>query len=100
MSVHQCQPGDVYNIGGNRTMTIRDALNMLLTFSKVTCDIQVDPQLLRPSDVTLQIPSTDKFFKITGWKPEIPLEKTLKDILVYWRDELKRNPWKALSVLK
>jgi GDP-D-mannose dehydratase len=100
MLVHKCQHGDVYNIGGNRTMTIRDTLNLLLSYSKVTCEIKVDPQLLRPSDVTLQIPSTEKFSNITGWKPQIPLEKTLEDILNYWRDELKRNPWKACIVTR
>jgi GDP-mannose 4,6-dehydratase len=100
MLVHKCHPGDVYNIGGNRTMTIRDALKMLLSFSRVACEIEVDPQLLRPSDVTLQIPSTEKFSALTGWKPEIPLEETCEDILNYWREELAKNPWKSCTVTK
>jgi GDPmannose 4,6-dehydratase len=50
--------------------------------------------------VTLQIPSTEKFRSETGWEPEISLEKTLEDILDYWRDELRNSPWKALSVVK
>ena len=98
--VNQCKPGEVYNIGGNRTMTIGDALNLLLSFSSMNFEIRVDPKLLRPSDVTLQIPCTDKFRDETGWTPEIPLEKTLEDMLNYWRDELSRNPWKALTVVK
>jgi len=97
--VNQCKPGEVYNIGGNRTMTIGDALNSLLSFSSTKFEIRVDPKLLRPSDVTLQIPCTDKFRDETGWTPEIPLEKTLEDMLNYWRDELSRNPWKALTVV-
>jgi GDP-mannose 4,6-dehydratase len=98
--VQQCKPGEVYNIGGNRTMTIGEALNILLSFSKTSCQVIVDPKLLRPSDVTLQIPCTDKFRAVTGWEPAIPFEKTLEDMLVYWRDELARNPWKALTVVK
>jgi GDP-mannose 4,6-dehydratase len=98
--VNKCKPGEVYNIGGNRTMKIGDALKLLLSFSKTKCEINVDPRLVRPSDVTLQIPCTDKFKNETGWQPEIPLEKTLQDILDYWRDELSRNPWKALTVIK
>ena len=98
--VRQCAPGEVYNIGGNRTMTIGEALNILLSFSKTAFEVVVDPKLLRPSDVTLQIPCTDKFRAVTGWKPEIPFEKTLEDMLIYWRDELSRNPWKALTVVK
>src|SRR3989338_6128233 len=70
--VHKCKPGEVYNIGGNQTVTIGEGLEKLLSFSKVKLEIKVVPELLRPSDVTLQIPSTEKFYKETGWKPEIP----------------------------
>jgi len=98
--VNSCNPGEVYNIGGDRTATIGEALEILLSFSRNKFEIMVDPKLLRPSDVTLQIPCTDKFKNETGWEPEIPLEKTLEDMLEYWRDELSRNPWKALTVVK
>lgn len=98
--VNKCKPGEVYNIGGNRTMTIKEALNILLSFSKVKFEIKVDPKLLRPSDVTLQIPCIDKFQKETGWEPEIPLEKTFEDMLQFWREELKDRPWKVQTVLK
>lgn len=100
MLVNKCSPGEVYNIGGNRTMTIGEALDILLGYSKVKCETAVEQKLLRPSDVTLQIPCIDKFRDETGWEPEIPLEQTLKDILDYWREELSRNPWKALTVTK
>jgi len=98
--VNKCKPGEVYNIGGNRTLTIGRALEILLSFSQKKFEIRVDPQLLRPSDVTLQIPCIDKFRDETGWEPEIPLEKTLLDILDYWKEELSRCPWKALTVTK
>lgn len=98
--VNKCKPGEVYNIGGNRTLTIGEALEILLSFSKKNFEIKVDSHLLRPSDVTLQIPCIDKFRNETGWEPEIPLEKTLKDLLDYWRGELSRCPWKALTITK
>ncbi len=98
MLVRLCRPGEVYNIGGNRTMTVGEALEILLSHARKKCEVRVDPALLRPSDVTLQIPCIDKFSAATGWKPEIPLEQTLRDLLDYWREELSRNPWKALTV--
>lgn len=98
--VNKCRPGEVYNIGGDRTLTIGEALDLLLSFSKKKFEIKVDPRLIRPSDVTLQIPCVDKFKKETGWQPEIPLETTLKDMLEYWRKDLSRSPWKALTVIK
>lgn len=79
-------PGDIYNIGGNETMTVGEMLNILLSYSTRTdIRIQIDPSLLRPSDVTLQIPCCDKFKNLTGWEPEIPLKQTLLDLLTYWR---------------
>lgn len=98
--VNKCKPGEVYNICGNRTMTVGEALDILLSFAKIKFKIKIDPKLLRPSDVTLQIPCIDKFKKETGWKPEIHLGKTLEDMLNYWRDELTRSPWKVITVTK
>jgi len=87
--VNKCEYGDVYNIAGTCTMTVGNALNMLLSFSKTKFSIQVDPKLYRPSDVTLQIPSMKKFQDKTGWEPTIPIEKTFQDLLLFWRKKIK-----------
>lgn len=85
--VNQCPPGEVYVIGGKETMTVGEMLKKLLNLStKKDIKVEVDPARLRPSDVTLQIPCIDKFAKETGWKPEIPFDRTLDDLLNYWRD--------------
>jgi GDP-mannose 4,6-dehydratase len=85
--VTKCIPGEVYNIGGVETMTVGEMLDRLLTLSTVkNIKVEVDPGRLRPSDVTLQIPSTEKFCKETGWKPKIKFEQTLIDTLNYWRE--------------
>lgn len=85
--VNKCSPGEVYNIGGIETMTIGDMLNKLIKLSYVkNISIEVDPSRLRPSDVTLQIPSIDKFTNETGWKPEIKFDNTLESLLNYWRN--------------
>jgi GDP-mannose 4,6-dehydratase len=92
--VTKCTPGEVYNIGGNRTMTIGEMLDILLDISivpKESIKIEVDPLLLRPSDVTLQIPDCSKFIAETGWSPTIPLEITLFDLLEYWRGYAKSS---------
>ena len=58
--------------------------------------IVTDPERLRPIDANLQVPNTNKFFKHTGWKPEIPFDKTMSDLLDYWRDQIKTNGGKYL----
>ena len=89
--VHECEPGEVYNIGGNETMTIREMLDRLIALSSVRdIQIEVDPARLRPSDVTLQIPCVDKFTRVTGWKPKIKFEQTLVDTLDYWREHYRQ----------
>lgn len=86
-----CDPGEVYNIGGNQSMPIGDALEILISYSDKDIEVEVAEGRLRPSDVTLQIPSTEKFKEKTGWEPEIMAEETLKDMLNYWRGENERS---------
>ena len=92
--VTKCPPGEVYNIGGTATMTIAEMLDLLLEMkSSGTPEIavEVDKALLRPADVTLQIPCSDKFKQATGWEPKIPYQETLRDMLDYWRDGVERG---------
>lgn len=90
--ITKCIPGEVYNIGGVETMKVGEMLNKLLGLSSVkNIKIEVDTTRLRPSDVTLQIPSTEKFYKETGWKPEIKFEQTIKDTLNYWREYYRKE---------
>ncbi len=87
--LEKCPGGEVYNIGGEETMTVGQMLELLKKMARCPIKHEVDPTLLRPSDVTLQIPDTSKFKKATGWKPEIPLEKTLNDLLDYQRSRIR-----------
>ncbi len=86
--LEKCPPGEVYNIGGTRTLTIGDILEILKSMALVPVEHVVDPDLLRPSDVTLQVPDISRFQKATGWTPEIELEQTLGDLLNYHRQSL------------
>ena len=89
--LEKCTPGEVYNIGGNQTMTVGEMLEMLKGMANTKIEHEVDRSLLRPSDVTLQIPDISKFQAATGWEPEISLEKTLRDLLDYHRNRLKNG---------
>jgi len=88
--VRKCTPGEVYNIGGNTTKTIGEMLHHLLSLTKLHDDIvlEQDPKLLRPSDVTLQVPDCTKFLKESGWKPEYTFNQTMEDLLNFWRERV------------
>ncbi len=86
-------PGEYYNIGGSYTCEVGDTLNTLLSYSpmKDQIKVEVDPERLRPIDADLQIPDCRKFKAHTGWEPEIPYEKTMHDLLDYWRRRVKKG---------
>ena len=86
-------PGEYYNIGGNYTCEVGDTLHTLIGMSaqKDKIEVVTDPERLRPIDADLQIPDCRKFTQHTGWKPEIPFEKTMEDLLNYWREQVKNG---------
>jgi len=88
LSVEKCDPGDVYNIATGTAIEIKGVLDLLLSMSKVKVEVKQDPARMRPSDVPILIGDSSKFQKKTGWKPEIPFEKTAEDLLNYWRERV------------
>jgi GDP-4-dehydro-6-deoxy-D-mannose reductase len=88
LALEKGEPGEVYNIGSGRAVTIREMLDILLSFTDREIEVRPVPERMRPSDVELLVCDCSKFRALTGWKPEIPLEKTLKDTLDYWRERV------------
>ncbi|MBI5199200.1 MAG: GDP-mannose 4,6-dehydratase [Nitrospirae bacterium] len=88
LSLEKGEAGEVYNLGNDSAYSIREVLDILLSYSKIKVSIKEDPERMRPSDVPLLVCDSTKFRKKTGWKPEIPLEKTLEDLLNYWRERI------------
>lgn len=86
-------PGEYYNIGGSYTCEVADTLQTLISLSKAKNRIKIvtDPERLRPIDADLQVPDCSKFKTHTGWEPCIPYEKTMEDLLDYWRKRVKRG---------
>lgn len=77
--------GEVYNIGGDYTCTVGEALDMLMSKSNAKVEKKLDPERVRPTDITLQIPSSDKFRNEYGWRPKKSLTHICDDLLNYWR---------------
>ena len=84
-------PGEYYNIGGTFSCTVGHMLDHLVSISsrRESIRVETDVQRLRPLDADLQVPDTGKFTTHTGWLPEIPFEKTMQDLMDYWRDRVK-----------
>jgi GDP-mannose 4,6-dehydratase len=80
-----CDPGEVYNIGGATVITVGEFLDVLKKRARCPIPSRVDPALLRPADVTLQIPDISKFVAATGWRPLYTFEESVAHLLDYWR---------------
>ena len=66
-------------------MEIQEILDMIISQSSVKIEVKVDPNKIRPVDVPVIEADTTKLYEITGWKPQIPLEQTIRETMDYWR---------------
>ena len=83
-------PGEVYNLCSGRAWTIQQVLDFLLERSTTKgVGVKVDPARLRPSDVMILQGDSSKAERAVGWKPEIALERTLTELLDYWRQRTR-----------
>ncbi|PIQ86827.1 MAG: GDP-mannose 4,6-dehydratase [Candidatus Omnitrophica bacterium CG11_big_fil_rev_8_21_14_0_20_45_26] len=88
VATQYCEPGEAYNIGGTTSISVGEFLDLLKKESRSPIPSRVDPALLRPADVTLQIPDTTKFSKMTGWKPKYEFKESVHHLLEYWRERI------------
>lgn len=86
------RPGEIYNIGGETVIRVGEFLEVLKKLAKCPIPSRVDPQLLRPADVTLQIPDTGKFKKETNWKPKYSFEESVNFLLEHCRNKIRNSP--------
>ncbi len=87
LSSQMCEFGDVYNIGGGTTLSVGEFLEKLIAKAKCHIKCVQDPALIRPKDVTLQIPDVTKFTNQTGWKPRYTIDESVDFLLDYYRNE-------------
>ena len=88
LAIQKCDFGEVYNICCGKAVEIQEVLDTLLGFSKTDVEVKNDPDRMRPSDIKIIVGDSTKFRSKTGWKPEFSLEKTLEDLLNYWRSRV------------
>ncbi|MFH1402982.1 MAG: GDP-mannose 4,6-dehydratase [Candidatus Altiarchaeota archaeon] len=84
LSTKLADKGDVYNVCSMKAVKVREVLDTILSLTEnVTSEI--DEALLRPSDEPVILGDNTKIRKACGWKPEVALDKTLSDMMDYWR---------------
>ena len=89
LATERGEPGEVYNVGRGTCIAVGDMLDVLLSQSSVEIAKEQDPSRMRPSDVRLLWANVDKFKKATAWEPVIPFDRTMADLLNYWRERVR-----------
>ena len=90
MLLDRGEPGEVYNLCSGRPWAIQQVLDFLLDASRVKgITVELDHARLRPSDVMVLDGDSSKIRKAVGWEVSIPFERTLEDLLAYWRERIR-----------
>jgi GDP-4-dehydro-6-deoxy-D-mannose reductase len=76
---------DAYNVCSGRAVSARELIELLGRVSPVEIRAEVDPARLRPSEIREVRGSAKRLEDATGWRPELPLERTVADALAGWR---------------
>ena len=84
------EPGEAYNVGTGRAYSIRYLLDVLLSYTHQEIKIEQDETRMRPSDISVIYADNSKLRSTTGWEPTITFEDSLKHVLDYWREEVKK----------
>lgn len=79
------EAGSVYNVSGSRAYQVREVVDYVVASARVPVAVETDPALLRPSDEKVIFGDSSRLVAATGWRQQYPLDRTLADMLDYWR---------------
>jgi len=79
--------GEIYNVGSGTVHSIQSILKALIDSSGLDIEIRQDPAKLRPVDIYKIGCCNQKIQEHTGWKPEIDIQQSLKDTLLWWQHQ-------------
>ncbi|HFD39151.1 MAG TPA: SDR family oxidoreductase [Anaerolineae bacterium] len=89
--IRRGEAGQVYNIGSGESHAVQEVLDALLALSRVPIEVRQDPARMRPSDVPDVVCDASRLRTQTGWQPTIPFEQSLRDVLDYWRGQVRQR---------
>lgn len=85
------RPGEVYNVGSGEAHAVQEVLDVLLSMSQVSVEVRQDPTRMRPSEVPRIVSDCTRIREEIGWQTTISFQESLRDVLNYWRDEVRKG---------
>jgi len=90
--VERGEPGEVYNVCSGRDLSVQELADQLLTLARHPMRLDTDPALRRPVEIPVLRGDATKLRNATGWRPEIPIDRTLADLLDDQRERIAAVP--------
>jgi len=91
LALERGERGAVYNVCGGRAWLLRDVLDRLIALTGLRVEVSVRRERLRRQDLPVLVGDPAAFEARTGWRPSIPLERTLRDLLDYWEAQVPQE---------
>ena len=88
--ITQGEAGEVYNLGSEQARSVRELLETLIAMARIPITVEQDPERLRPTNVPVIVADCTRIREQTGWRPTIPFEDSLQDVLDYWREQVSK----------
>ncbi len=95
LASERCEAGDVYNVGSSTIYSVDEVIDVIRSHSRATFRDEQDPGLVRGQDEPVIAGDTSKFQSCSGWKPEIDMVRTIRDMLDWWRNRLAASQQEA-----
>ena len=80
--------GEVYNVCSGKSYSLEKILKTLLSFSSASIAVRIDSRKIRKVDIPRLVGNNKKIEQEISWKPQIPIDRSLHDLLLYWRARL------------
>jgi GDP-4-dehydro-6-deoxy-D-mannose reductase len=80
--------GEIYNVCSGHDITVSEVAYRLCALAGADVELVDDPTLVRSVDLPVLRGDYGRLAADTGWKPEIPFDDTLADVLEFWRGQV------------
>ena len=77
--------GTVYNIASGTARPVREVLSALVSRARIPIRVETEPARFRPNDIPVLLGDATRLRSATGWEPAVPFDRTMDDLLAYWR---------------
>lgn len=78
-------PAQPYVAGTGRSLAIRDLVDIVVAEARIPVEVSADASRIREGEQP-DLYAEPRALKRLGWAPRIPVERSIRDTLDYWRD--------------